>query len=238
MDLVSISRSLAKRVDGFEFSEPVAHWYNPLTYAARAHEAYLRKYGQAPKEVLLVGMNPGPFGMAQTGVPFGDVRMVQEWLRICEPIEKPPLEHPRRPILGFNCARSEVSGTRLWGWAKSRFGTPALFFKQFFIWNYCPLCFMGKSGANITPDKLARAEREQLLLVCDGGLAQVVAVLAPRFVVGIGGFAEKRIRAAVRDEGVIIGSILHPSPASPAANKNWVKNIESSLRDLGVKLRT
>ena len=34
------------------------------------------------KRVVFLGMNPGPFGMAQVGVPFGEVAAVRDWLRI------------------------------------------------------------------------------------------------------------------------------------------------------------
>src|SRR5690606_1352475 len=104
------------------FRDPVEYVYNPLEYARRPHEAYLKRYGTGPKEVLLLGMNPGPFGMAQTGVPFGEVAHVREWLGIEDGVDRPAVEHPKRPVLGFDCKRAEVSGARLWGWARDRFG--------------------------------------------------------------------------------------------------------------------
>ncbi|HEY6727568.1 MAG TPA: hypothetical protein VI197_26210, partial [Polyangiaceae bacterium] len=142
VSLISISRRLSKQVDALRFAAPVHTVYNPLAYARDPHERYLERYGQAPKEVVFVGMNPGPFGMVQTGVPFGDVSVVRDWLGIHGKVGKPLVEHAKRPVLGFECKRSEVSGTRLWGWAKERFGTPERFFHRFFVVNYCPLCFM------------------------------------------------------------------------------------------------
>lgn len=47
---------------------PVAAVYNPVEYAAELHCAYLEKYLTGPKTVLFIGMNPGPWGMVQTGV--------------------------------------------------------------------------------------------------------------------------------------------------------------------------
>src|SRR3954452_15779457 len=123
MELCRISRALGRAVDELSFAAPVTHVYNPLRYAAPVHEEYLRRYGAGPKPVLLLGMNPGPFGMAQTGVPFGDVSMVRDFLGISGPVGKPKPEHPKRPILGFDCQRSEVSGTRLWGFARAHFKT-------------------------------------------------------------------------------------------------------------------
>ncbi len=234
MTLAEISRALSQRVEALGFAAPVARVYNPLDYARAPHELYLERYGAGPKEVLLLGMNPGPFGMAQTGVPFGDVTMVRDWLGITAPVGKPRGEHAKRPVLGFECPRTEVSGTRLWGWARARFGTPQRFFERFFVANYCPLVFMEESGANRTPDKLPVAEQQALFAACDDALRQVVSALRPRLVVGVGGFAEKRARAALASTGVAIGTILHPSPASPLANRGWAPTVERQLAELGV----
>jgi len=234
MALVDISRALSERVETLRFAAPVACVYNPLEYARAPHELYLSRYGSGSKEVLLLGMNPGPFGMAQTGVPFGEVAMVRDWLGIVAPVAKPSLEHPKRPVLGFECHRSEVSGTRLWGWARERFGTPERFFQRFFVANYCPLVFMEASGANRTPDKLPAAEQRALFDACDDALRDAVRVLRPRIVIGVGAFAERRARAALTGADVAIGTILHPSPASPRANRGWAGAVERQLQDLGV----
>jgi len=236
LSLVSVSRKLSGRVSRLKFGPPVTHVYNPLEYARAPHERYLERYGAAPKEVVFVGMNPGPFGMAQTGVPFGDVQMVRDWMGISEKVDSPKGQHPKRPVLGFECGRSEVSGSRLWGWARDRFGTPDAFFARFFVLNYCPLCFMLDSCANLTPDKLAAAERQPLFEACDEALRESIAILKPRLVVGVGAFAEKRARMALAGTGVGIGCILHPSPASPKANTGWAAIVEQELAALGVRV--
>jgi len=229
--LVTISRELCAQVDALRFPS-VPFVYNPLAYARAPHEAYLERFGaKRPREVLMVGMNPGPFGMAQTGVPFGDVTMVREFLGIEGPVGKPAREHPRRPIAGFECHRSEVSGTRFWGWARDRFGTAERFFDRIYVANWCPLVFMEESGRNRPPDKLPAAEGAPLFRVCNDAFARIVDVMRPSLVVAIGGFAEKRAREALGD-GVRIGRILHPSPASPAAN-NWAVVVDEQLRALG-----
>jgi single-strand selective monofunctional uracil DNA glycosylase len=227
------SRRLSATVSTLRFADPVTHVYNPLEYAWRAHEAYLTRYGSAPRRVLLVGMNPGPFGMAQTGVPFGDVSMVRDFLGIRAPVGKPTLEHPRRLIQGFDCPRCEISGTRLWGWVRDRFGTPDAFFRDFFVANYCPLVFMEATARNRTPDKLPARERDPLFAACDRALRQIVRVLKPEVVVGIGGFAERRAREALAGFEGTIGGMLHPSPASPLANRDWAAQAERDLRRLG-----
>ena len=236
MTLVDVSRTLSESVARLKFAEPVHCVYNPLDYARAPHELYLSRYGGGPKEALLLGMNPGPFGMVQTGVPFGDVTMVRDWLRVSAPVERPQHEHPKRPVLGFDCPRSEVSGARLWGWARDRFGTPERFFRRFFVANYCPLAFVEAGAKNRTPDKLPAAEQQALSTACDEALRNVVRLLRPRIVVGVGGFAERRARVALAGENVSIGTILHPSPASPLANRGWAETIERQLVELGVDL--
>lgn len=235
-ELVRASRDLSKTLTSLRFGAPTAYVYNPLDYARAPHEAYLARYGATRKRVLLVGMNPGPFGMAQTGVPFGDVSVVRDWLGISGPVSRPHPEHPKRPIAGFDCPRSEVSGTRLWGWAKTRFGTPERFFEHFFVANYCPLVFMEESARNLTPDRLPAAERAPLFAACDEALRRIVKALEPEFVIGVGAFAEQRARAALEGKSVKIGGVLHPSPASPKANQNWARIVEEQLHAHGVPL--
>lgn len=232
--LVAISRRLAGEVDALEFAPPAAYVYNPLRYAGANHEEYLRRYGGNRGVTLLVGMNPGPFGMAQTGVPFGAIRWVKDWLRIGNEVAKPGKEHPKRPVVGFECSRNEVSGDRLWSWAAERFGTPDRFFQHFFVWNYCPLCFMVESGANLTPDRLRKAQRQPLFEVCDRALLDVIDTIEPRAVVGIGRFATQRIRDVLGDRDIPVGQLLHPSPASPVANRGWRSTAESQLDELGL----
>jgi len=236
MEPVAIYKDLLRKVSPLRFSPPVERVYNPLDYAWAPFELYLKRYGQAPKEVLLLGMNPGPWGMAQTGVPFGEVAHVRDWLKISAPVGKPGLEHPKRPVLGFACRRSEASGARLWGWARARFHTPEAFFARFFVANYCPLVFMEDSGRNLTPDKLPKAEREPLERLCDEALRRLALRLRPRRVIGVGAFAARRAEEALTGLDVAIGQLLHPSPANPQANRGWAAQAEQSLRRQGVRL--
>ena len=235
--IVSVASALSRRVDTLAFAPPVTHVYNPLRYAWAPHRAYLVRYGTGSREVLMLGMNPGPYGMAQTGVPFGDVELTGAWLGIRGQVGRPETEHPKRPVAGFDCPRGEVSGRRLWSWARSRFGTPERFFERFFVWNYCPLCFMEDSGRNRTPDKLPAVERAPLYEACDCALAQVVRVLGTRHILGIGRFAADRARAALDQDAVRVSVAPHPSPASPLANRGWVEAFEAALEGAGVAVR-
>ncbi|MBC2765201.1 MAG: single-stranded DNA-binding protein, partial [Desulfosarcina sp.] len=217
--IAAVTDNLVARTRRMTFSAPVTHTYNPLVYARSGYDRYVARFGGTAKQVILVGMNPGPFGMAQTGVPFGDVEMVKGWMGITAAVAQPASPHPKRPISGFSCTRGEVSGRRLWGWAKQRYGNPGAFFKQFFVLNYCPMVFMEASGRNRTPDKLPAVEKKRLFQICDQALRKSIEILKPQWVVGIGGFAEKRAQDALNGMGMKIGRITHPSPANPKANR-------------------
>jgi single-strand selective monofunctional uracil DNA glycosylase len=232
--LIAAAERLRDSVDALDFTAPVSHVYNPLGYAWRGHEFYLRRYGNNPKRILFLGMNPGPFGMAQTGIPFGEVTAVRDWLGITAKIERPPHEHPKRPVTGFNCHRSEISGKRLWDLFAKRFGTPEKFFAEHFVVNYCPLAFLEETGRNRTPDKLPLREREALFTRCDEHLCEIVRILKPQWLIGVGDFATKRAREALHDSPLQIGQVLHPSPACPASNNDWAGTVTKQLRELGV----
>jgi single-strand selective monofunctional uracil DNA glycosylase len=249
--LIDAACRLCARVGRLEFAAPVAHVYNPLDYAWAAHEAYLRRYGKGRKRVVFLGMNPGPFGMMQTGVPFGEVAAVRDWMGIEVPVRPPALQHPRRAIEGFACARSEVSGRRLWAWAAQRFGSADAFFSECFVLNYCPLVFLEASGRNRTPEQLPAAETAPLYEACDAHLREAIAACRPDWAIGIGGFAMRRLQQLFgAGEGIgtgagegtragaagaiRLGQVLHPSPASPAANRGWAEAVDRALASMGV----
>ena len=233
-NIKAAAHSLSEACNTLKFSEPVTHVYNPLEYAWPAHEQYITRAAKNKKKVVFLGMNPGPFGMAQTGVPFGEVSAVRDWIGIKTPISKPANEHPKRLIEGLTRGRSEVSGRRLWGLFAERFSSADAFFTDHFIVNHCPLVFMEKSGKNRTPDKLPNDEITPLMELCDSHLHKVVEILEPEWLIAVGGFAQKRALAALDDLDIRIGKILHPSPASPAANKGWAKQATTQLKELGV----
>lgn len=227
--------ALNKALASLEFGEPVTHVYNPLKYAAEPADLYLKRYlCGPPRRTLLLGMNPGPWGMAQTGVPFGEIESVRDWLGIDGRVGQPDNAHPKRPIEGFNCSRSEVSGRRLWGLFKEAFPDPRDFARRFVVFNYCPLIFLEESGRNRTPDKLPASEREPLFAACDACLSQILDILSIEKAFGVGKFAEKRLKAAASNSPslISIASVLHPSPASPAANRGWA---EQAAPVLGLK---
>lgn len=234
MRIIRVYEDLAAELSGQKFTAPVAWVYNPVEYARQPHNRYLRRSARGTGKTLLLGMNPGPFGMAQTGVPFGDVAMVRDFLGINGRVDHPARQHAKKPVLGFECKRREVSGTRFWGWVQERWGDPDLFAEEFLVINYCPLLFMEEGGRNLTPDKLKPAERRRLQASCDAALLKATTILKPRMVLGIGRWACDRAQTALTGTGVPTGMILHPSPASPAANRGWAPVVEKQLREYGL----
>jgi single-strand selective monofunctional uracil DNA glycosylase len=246
--IIELTRSFAERLNGFEPPRSVSHVYNTLDYALDPQLHYLRRFAAAPKRVVFLGMNPGPWGMAQTGVPFGEIHAVRDWMGIEGTVGQPPELHPKRPIHGFACTRSEASGKRLWGLMQARFGSAEAFFREHFVLNYCPLLFITPEGKNLTPDKLPRATREALFAECDAYLAGVLRLLKPSALIGVGTFALERLQAVSGDgrqdsqEGgqprytgaETVGSVLHPSPANPKANRGWAELAARELVRLGV----
>ena len=222
-----LSTELAK----LTFDAPVTHVYNPLVYAGEPARAYVQKFASKKVRAILLGMNPGPWGMAQTGVPFGEVNLVRDFIGIGGHVRKPDRENPKRPIVGFDCKRSEVSGARLWGFARDRFVTAEAFFQRFSVLNYCPLVFMEASGKNFTPDKLRKSEQSALFAACDDALKRTLVVLDPEFLIGVGAFAEACLRRVAKTHKKI-SRILHPSPASPKANAGWAEAVACDLKKL------
>ncbi|MDO4636233.1 MAG: single-stranded DNA-binding protein [Lautropia sp.] len=240
--LIEAAARLRDELQLLHFAPPVNHVYNPLQYAWAAHATYLARFGHRPKQIIFLGMNPGPFGMMQTGIPFGEVAAVRNWMGIETTIDAPPQQHPKRTIDGFSCTRSEVSGRRLWGWIQRRFGSAEQFFSRAIVINYCPLVFLEASGKNRTPVQLPASEQRALEIPCDRHLATVIESLRPDWLIGIGSFAEKRLRHVVSDtlddrslaRHLQIGHLLHPSPANPAANRGWDEAADRQMRAYGL----
>ena len=231
------AQELCKDLRKIRFSKPVFCIYNPFEYAWNSYQTYLERFATEKKRVFYLGMNPGPWGMAQTGIPFGEVAAVRDWIGISASIKKPDPEHPKRPVTGLACTRSEVSGRRLWGLFAEKSGTAEDFFRDQFVANYCPLVFMDEGARNLTPDKLPAAEFAPLREACDKHLAKTLQILEPEYLVGVGQFAEICLSRVATDSGISkpnVVRILHPSPASPAANRDWAGCVEKVLVENGI----
>jgi len=234
--VVRRTRDFANQVDSLRFSCD-CYIYNPLDYAWPMMETYLRRYLSQPVKTVFLGMNPGPFGMAQTGIPFGEITVVKGYLQIEEPIGKPLVEHPKRPIFGLETQRKEISGQRLWGLIQEYFPDAQDLVGSIGVINYCPLVFVdrGSTGKNITPDRLGLGERMALETICDSYLHDMLEMLNPVFALGVGKYAESKLLTVAKAfEDITVGSILHLSPINPRANRGWAGIVRAQLDELGV----
>jgi single-strand selective monofunctional uracil DNA glycosylase len=246
--LINAARKMARECNALKFGGAVAWIYNPLDYAWAVHQQYIKRFGGGQKQALLLGMNPGPFGMMQTGVPFGEIAAVRDWMKLSGKVKAPEKFHPKRPIQGFDCTRAEVSGARLWGWAMENFDSADAFFDRFFVVNYCPLVFLEEGGRNLTPDKLPAKEQAALGEICDAHLHTVLKALEPEWAVGVGAYAAKRLSKLTgapiekgdeatppeNETGIRVGQVLHPSPASPIANRGWAEQAHKTFTNFGL----
>lgn len=213
----------------------VDYVYNPLKYAWGVHQRYIQISGDGGAKTVMLGMNPGPHGMGQMGIPFAATSMVRNVLGISGiPVEQPSFPHPRRPVIGLEYPREEVSGTRIWGLLSETYGSSDRIFEKVFLVNHCPLMLLdGERGTNVTPDKISGNTARRLLRRCDEHLLEVVDALNADCVIGIGKFAEKRAIKALNGSDVLVKGCWHPSPASPLANRNggadWRENVRAVL---------
>ena len=209
--------------------------YNPLAYAWEPHRAYLELASGGGAKTLLLGMNPGPHGMGQMGIPFAATSVVRELLTITNlEVGQPRKPHPKRPISGLDWPKEEVSGTRLWGLLANEYGSAESIFKSVFLLNHCPLMlFSGERATNITPDKITGPTTKALLERCDEHLREVVDIMQIERVIGVGRYSEKRALNALSGIDISVTTCWHPSPASPLANRNkgedWKKNVRNVL---------
>jgi single-strand selective monofunctional uracil DNA glycosylase len=226
------AEELARRMEAEGVADCV---YNPLMYAWEIHEEYIRLSGGRGAKAILLGMNPGPHGMGQMGIPFAATSVVRDLLGISGiSVGKPALTHPKRPVHGLTHPKEEVSGTRLWGLLRDRYGGASKIFQNVFIVNHCPLMILdGPRGTNVTPNNISGPVVRDLLERCDQHLRETVMALGAEEVIGIGKFAEKRANTALEGMGIRVKTCWHPSPASPLANRNggadWRENVSAVL---------
>ncbi|XP_050590337.1 single-strand selective monofunctional uracil DNA glycosylase [Bombus affinis] len=233
--LLSVEHNLAAELRKITFRLPVEYVYSPLEYAFNIHTMYVQKYCNTVKKILFLGMNPGPWGMSQTGVPFGEISMVRDWLKICGHVGKPAKEQPNRKVTGFQCTRSEISGKRLWGLFQELCKSPEKFFEHAYIHNYCPIALMNKKGCNITPAEIKGPEIQILHSACDKALADAIKILKVEIIIGIGGYAEKRAQLVVQSSKLPVKVLCLPHPSPRAVNnKNWSEKATQKLSEFGL----
>ena len=67
---IRLKEDVEKFADKMILERSVEAIYNPLSYAWNPHKAFIELGGGGGAKTLLLGMNPGPHGMGQMGIPF------------------------------------------------------------------------------------------------------------------------------------------------------------------------
>jgi len=239
-DSIKRTSELRESADHVQIKEKLSWSYNPLEYAWPVHREYLRRFGGESNRVVFLGMNPGPWGMGQTGVPFGDPYIVRDWMKMGDDfeIEQPDNMTEDRPVLGFQSDKKEGSGQRLFSYIRDQFGDLEKFFDNNFILNYCPLLMFTEEGNNLTPSDLLKDDRQRVYEVCDPYIWDMIGFYDPEVLVGIGKFATERLKDVFDGGDREIVRIPHPSPASPIATRDggqyWIDLVTDRLRKVDV----
>ncbi|XP_054745917.1 single-strand selective monofunctional uracil DNA glycosylase [Anastrepha obliqua] len=210
----------------------ITHVYNPVEYASGLHCAYLQKFLDGPKRVMFVGMNPGPNGMGQTGVPFGNILTVRNEMSLSGSVQQPPSVHVKRPVRGFECSIEEPSGVRIWSlFKKLAGGSLNTFGRQCFVHNFCPLIFYDNAGRNITPSELKGDYKEKIGKECLDVLDLELDLVKPEILVAVGLYMYGMVSRSRHAKDLKIYKLPHPSPRS-LNNQNWPEKAEQLLLEL------
>lgn len=59
---------LSQKLLKLDYGPTVEYRYNPVEYAGAPHSKYLSMFCSGHRPLMILGMNPGPWGMSQTGV--------------------------------------------------------------------------------------------------------------------------------------------------------------------------
>lgn len=229
--LLQYATALNEKLRKLSFNSPVQYVYNPVEYAYDMHAAFIKRYCQSEKKILLLGMNPGPWGMVQTGIPFGEINMVKEWYQIEAKINKPAIECPQREVMGLDCHRSEISGKRLYEYFKKVSHTPDNFFKNTYLYNYCPLALLQRGGNNFTPSSLKGAIKKELEEYCNDSLLQVLELLKTEIIIALGVYTKKQADLILKVnciDHIQVICMPHPSPRAKG-NENWSEKAQHVL---------
>lgn len=243
MKPLKATKTLNERFQELTFNEKVETYYNPLTYALPVHEAYLNKFGNEPKQAFFLGMNPGPWGMAQTGIPFTDPYIARDWMDLPQKsVGTPKNEREDRPVKGWESERKEASGQRLHGYFRRLYGSLESFFEIGIVQNYCPLVMYANDGTNLTPEDLLKDDREKIFKACGPYIEQLLHFYEPEVLVGIGRFGQRRLANVADLSQEEVFYLPHPSPASPIATRNggdyWRNLVKETLEEAGLYEKT
>lgn len=222
---LDIECDLNNELNELQFPKNITHIYNPIVYALNLHCQYIKKFLNGKKKVMLIGMNPGPNGMVQNGVPFGNTNTVKNLMKIQGQVDQPPSLNPKRPVTGLSCTTEEPSGVRIWNLLQKLAGSLEVFGEQCFLHNFCPLAFFDEQGKNITPSELKGKIKSTLRDICLKYLEKEIQLIQPEIIIAIGSYVGDSLRKLSKQSiyvrtNIKILQLAHPSPRS-LNNNNW-----------------
>jgi single-strand selective monofunctional uracil DNA glycosylase len=213
---------------------------DPSRYGERWHAPFRRLYPPRARPLLVFGLNPGPYGMAQTGIPFTDLkrlaqglpRLAAELARSGERLSLPGLAPSS--LQPFLTRTFESSSVRVHRFLRLAHGSAERAFREVVFVNPCPLLFIDRAlGENRTPADLPRALRAGV----DEARVEVVSVAVARLrargaiVLGRDAAAALSVplRARLGERAVVEWE--HPARAVPDI---WARGLLAALRRRGL----
>ena len=131
--------------------------WNPGSYGAPWHRVFREIYPLRERPILMFGLNPGPYGMGQTGIPFTDVRRLRQCLPKMALTLRERGREPRVPGLAprslrrFFTREFESSAVRVYRFLELGWGSAEKGWRSVGVANSCPLLFLDPEGRNQTP---------------------------------------------------------------------------------------
>ncbi|XP_073819638.1 uncharacterized protein isoform X2 [Musca autumnalis] len=204
--------------------------YNPLDYdAAKIHKDYLKRYLKGPKRVLFVTMNPASHGELQTGIPFGHMPTIREYMKLKSTIIDSPVPHPSED----EEQERENNSIYFWQMIREIFYSQnfflSKFFQQRFVHSFCPLAFIDGEKQFVTLENLPdKTYRKEVTKACVHILEKQLKLLQPDMVIVMGGYVHGNMQRSKYCKTKLLPQIPNPWSMSQSMD-TWKKNLKEFI---------
>jgi len=205
--------------------------WNPALYALDIYQEYLTKFPPEPGAILALGLNPGPYGMAQTGIPFTDCRTASGALGMEMTI---PGKAPDDLISRLKKANGKWRGTYersslgMYRFLILAWGDIKTAYRNWFVGNPCPLLFLDPERWNVTPADPRLRRMKEVGELRQRAVIGFSEILNPRGIVCFGKDVAKAVgEVAIRQVGPDrVVFYEHPARAVP---EKWAAGLLQEL---------